>query len=430
MAGALLQRFINKYVWETRSEGTFNLENPNQAINGFMVDQILGGGGPVSYNDALTLSAFYRAIIIKSGVISSIPYKLYKKTANGRQEVKPSEHPVAAMFAKKVNPKTTKVVYMERLMGFYDIKGRHFARIIFNSFGQAVELVELKYADVTPVETDRKIVYKVLGFDKPLSSDEVIDISNFDGKGVLAQAQKDFELQMGTRDYGSKFFSGGGKPMGLFIPKGVVSDAQREAFLIAYKKQKMRNSDVALPQGWDYKELSVTPAEAGFLGAAQASVADVSRWTGVPLYKLADMSAATRNNVEQQSIEFLQDTMGPIGTKIEAEHNTKLLTLPSEADMYLELNWDAYIKTDTATKAEAFAKYIQNAIKTPNEVRALNNDPSLPNADKLLIQGATVPLDVAEQMGLNKSNPPQARSAEFTEDELLEMLMKITNGRK
>src|SRR5690348_9524674 len=104
MAGALLQRFVNKYIWETRSEGTFNLENPNQAINGFMVDQILGGGGPVSYNDALTLSAFYRAIIIKSGVLSSIPYKLYKKTANGRQEVKPSEHPVAAMFAKKVNP--------------------------------------------------------------------------------------------------------------------------------------------------------------------------------------------------------------------------------------------------------------------------------------------------------------------------------------
>src|SRR5690349_1169507 len=98
--------------------------------------------------------------------------------------------------------------------------------------------------------------------------------------------------------------------------------------------------------------------------------------------------------------------------------------------MYLEPNRDAYIKTDTATKAEAFAKYIQNAIKTPNEVRAPKNDPSLQNADKLLIQGATVPLDVAEQMGLNKSNPPQARSAEFTEDELLEMLMKITNGRK
>lgn len=427
----MLQRFFNKYVWETRSGGTFNLENPNQAINGFLVDQILGGGGPVSYDASLTLSAFYRAIIIKSGVLSSIPFKLYQKTDNGRKEIKPSEHPVAAMFARKVNPKTTKVTYMERLMGFYDIKGRFFARIIFNSFGEAVELQELKYSDVTPVETNRKIVYKVLGMDKPLSSDEVIDVSNFDGKGVLSQAQKDFELQMGTREYGSKFFEGGGKPMGLFIPKSVATAKQQEDFLNAYKKQKMRNSDVALPQGWDYKELSVAPAEAGFLGAAQAGVADISRWTGVPLYKLADMSAATRNNVEQQSIEFLQDTMGPIGTKVEFEHNTKLLTKPSEADLYLELNWDAYIKTDTATKAEAFAKYVQNAIKTPNEIRALNNDEHIDGADDLMIQGATVPIKVAAQMGLAKAAPPQARSiSEFSEDELLEMLMKITNGRK
>jgi hypothetical protein len=110
------------------------------------------------------------------------------------------------------------------------------------------------------------------------------------------------------------------------------------------------------------------------------------------------MSAATRNNVEQQAIEFLQDTMAPISSKFENEYNTKLLTLPGESDMYLEFNWDAYIRTDTITKAEAFAKYIQNAVKTPAEIREMNNDPFIEGSDKLFIQGATTPLDLQEQL--------------------------------
>jgi phage portal protein BeeE len=191
----------------------------------------------------------------------------------------------------------------------------------------------------------------------------------------------------------------------------------------AYNEAKANNGDVALPVGWDYKELSVAPAEAEFLGTSQAGVANISRWTGVPLYKLADMSAATRNNVEQQAIEFLQDTMGPIGTKFENEYNCKLLTLPSEEDMYLEFNWDAYIRTDTLTKAEAFAKNIQNAIKTPAQIRALNNDEFIEGSDKLFIQGATVPIDLQEKMILQpKTTPAAARKRRYSLPEIQKIL--------
>jgi HK97 family phage portal protein len=423
---ARFQEWFNRNIWETKS---VNLENPRAPINGFTLGEVLGGGGPVSYDSSLTLSAFYRAVVIKSGILSTLPYKLYKKTSTGRVEVKASDHPVARMFSKKVNSKMTKTVFLEKMMGQYDIRGAHFALISENGIGRAEELIYLPYDEVTVYETRGEIAYKVKGIEDSVPARRMIHIPNFEGKSVLKQAQDDFELAMNTRNYGSKFFKGNGKPLGIFIPKGnSVTDAQRAGIIDSFNKAKANNSDVAIPAGWDYKELSVPPDQAGFLGTAQASVADVSRWTGVPLYKLADMSAATRNNVEQQAIEFLQDTMGPISGKVENEHNTKLLTLPSEEDMYLEFNWDAYIKTDTITKAEAFAKNIQNGIKTPAEVRELNNDPFINGSDKLFIQGATVPIDLQEEMLKQpKAAPSAKRNRRYSLPEIQKILSEKYN---
>lgn len=454
---AKFQEFFNNYIWDTRKDAPevglseerddgkiYSFQTPYPQTPIWTLEQILGspaGGQVVSFDTALTISAFYRAVSIKSGVLSSIPYKLYRKTSTGRQEVKPSEHPVARMFSKKVNSKMTKTIFLERAMGQYDIKGNHYAMIKRNGLGQAAELIYVPHDDVQVFETSEGLFYKIRGVQNPVPGSRMIHVPNFGdgviGKSVLQKAAEDFALQMNARDYGSKFFADGGKLQGMFMPKDGArpTDPQRAELQKNYREIKKKNTTMAMPAGWDFKELSVAPVEAGFLGATQAGVADISRWTGVPLYKLADMSAATRNNVEQQSIEFLQDTMAPIGGKFENEHNVKLLTLESEEDMYLEFNWDGYIRPDTITKAEAFSKYIQNGVKTPDEIRALNNDPAKGGAaDKLFVQGATIPMDLQEKVLMAGSQRPQARRkkteqpGQLTIDDLLSMINTNGNG--
>jgi hypothetical protein len=46
---------------------------------------------------------------------------------------------------------------------------------------------------------------------------------------------------------------------------------------------------------------------------------------------------------------------------------------------------------------EAHATSIQNAIRTPNEVRDIENMPKMDNGDDLMIQGATVPIGTQGQ---------------------------------
>ena len=101
----------------------------------------------------------------------------------------------------------------------------------------------------------------------------------------------------------------------------------------SFREAKMQGGDVALPMGWDYKEISVPPAEAEWVLTNNFSVEVISRWFGVPTQKLGD-SKVKYNNVESMGIEFLQDTMSPIASKIEAEYTAKTFVLSSEEDMY------------------------------------------------------------------------------------------------
>ena len=65
-----------------------------------------------------------------------------------------------------------------------------------------------------------------------------------------------------------------------------------------------------------------------------------------------------------------------------------------ESDFEVRFNVDSLLRGDLKTRMEAHATAIQNGIKTPNEVREKEGLEPLPAVDDLMIQGATVPIEV------------------------------------
>src|SRR5690606_11831095 len=64
-----------------------------------------------------------------------------------------------------------------------------------------------------------------------------------------------------------------------------------------------------------------------------------------------------------------------------------------------------FIKMDSNAKAQLHASWVQNGLKTRNEIRSLNNDPAVPGADELTVQVSLTPLD---QLPKATSQPGQA----------------------
>lgn len=400
MAQGLFQKVFNKLVWNTEARYV-NLENPKVPINGWTLDQALGGnisgtGRSISANGALTLSAVYRAVAIKAGFISSLPFQVFRKTDKGREL--DTTHPASYLLSRRPNNKLSKTVYFDRAMNHFELQGNHFAFIQHNGIGKPTSLNLEKPENVTVIEGIDSLIYKLKGVEDLVPSYKMIHVQNMgdgcNGKSVLSYMREDASLMMDIRGYGESFFGRGGKPAGLVLPKRDVTPTQRQEMKHSFTEAKMQGGDVVMPWGWEYKEMSIPPKDADWVVSNDITVSMVARWFGVPTQKLGD-SAVKYSNVEFMGIEFLQDTMAPIASKFENEYTNKLFPLSSEANLYAEFNLDAYLRADSVSKAEAMAKRVQNGLLTPNEGRALDNRDAKEGGDDLMMQGATVPIKMA-----------------------------------
>lgn len=406
MAGKF-QEFFNRYVWDTEKRYG-NVSVPSSiSMHELFGTNTSKSGRAINASGALTISAVYRAVAIKAGFISSLPFQVFQKTDKGRIL---AAHPVADLLSKRPNGKLSKVVFFDRAMQHYELYGNHFALIVRNGIGRVDRYELLHPNNVTVIEGKNELVYKVKGMEDLVSADNMIHVPNMgdgvNGKSVLSYMREDASLMLDVRDYGTSFYGNGGKPAALLIPKQNASTTQRQEMKQSFQQAKQQGGEVALPFGWEYKEISIPPKDADWITTNDFAISTVARWFGVPTQKLGD-SQVKYSNVEFMGIEFLQDTMGPITAKFENEYTYKSFMLSSEANLYAEINLDAYLRADSMTKAEAIARRIQNAQLTPNEGRALDNRPAMEGGDDLFIQGATVPISLQKEMMKTKQPVPR-----------------------
>ncbi len=81
---------------------------------------------------------------------------------------------------------------------------------------------------------------------------------------------------------------------------------------------------------------------------------------------VGDLERATFSNIEQQSLDFLQNTLSPYLNRIESRINMILPTGYS-----IKFDDSVLTRGDTKARSELAAKYISLGVWSPNEVRAM-----------------------------------------------------------
>jgi phage portal protein BeeE len=85
-------------------------------------------------------------------------------------------------------------------------------------------------------------------------------------------------------------------------------------------------------------------------------------------------------------------------SQFESELNLKLFGRENKENLYCKFNLDGLLRGDLKSRMEAHAMAINTGIRTPNEVRIKENLPAKKEGNKLMIQGATVPIASQGQM--------------------------------
>jgi HK97 family phage portal protein len=228
--------------------------------------------------------------------------------------------------------------------------------------------------------------------------------------GPIKQGAAIIQLALAMNTYGSTFFSGGGiPPLALIGPLAAGPEAQKRALADVQRAIDAARASstpiTAIPTGYELKPIGIDPDKGQMTDGQRFVVEQIARLFNLPPVFLQDLTRATFTNSEQQDLHLVKHLVGQWAEAFEQECNLKLFG-QRNGGRFVEHNLDGLLRGDFKTRAEAVASLVQCAVYQPEEGRKYMGQPDSgdPNAKKLYMQGATVPLGTQPEPG----TPPPA----------------------
>ncbi len=167
-----------------------------------------------------------------------------------------------------------------------------------------------------------------------------------------------------------------------------LGEAQRQETIETLMQTYRETSGniLLLESGVTAKSLNLSPVDNKLFEVEKISRSKVAMVYNIPPHLLGDYSDASFSSQEQQMLEFLMLTMLPIVTAYEQELNRKLLTKEERRRGYhFEIDMNAILRADAATRADVHQKAIRGGWETPNEARADYGRDKDPSGNKLMV---------------------------------------------
>jgi len=356
----------NPLLWNIRQYGS-------QSISGEIVTE----------ETALTYSAFWNAVNLISGTIASLPCNLMQRKSRGADIY--TESTAYDVMHTRWNPYMTAKVGRQVITAHVLTWGNGYAEKVVNGLGELIELWPIAPDRVTKIDLiENDLVYTIRTKDGPkyLPRRNILHLhglgfDGFQGYSVVAMARKNLGLGMAMETYGSKFFANGINPGAIIKHDGTVENIKemREALSEAYAGLGNTHRLMLLEDGMDFEEIGVKPEDSQFLQSRQFQITDIARWFNLPPHKLKDLSKSSFNNIEQEQISFVTDSILPWLIDFEQEYNTQLLTDGQRLKDKLYFNHivEGLLRADAKSRAQYYALMKRNGFMSINEVREKEN---------------------------------------------------------
>ncbi|MCZ4341526.1 phage portal protein [Sphingomonadaceae bacterium G21617-S1] len=240
-----------------------------------------------------------------------------------------------------------------------------------------------------------------------LLTDDMVNVES-----AVTLGEKALQLALAMNDYASQFFAGGGvPPLSLEGPIAAGADAQKRAMAEVQRAiDASRQSEkpiFALPPNYKLSQVGYDPAKGQMVEARLFQIQELARVLQLPPVFVQDLSKGTMSNTEQQDLFVVKHVITQWCVALEQEMNLKLFG-QMKGERYVEHDVDGLQRGDFLSRLQGLAQGVQNALLSPDEGREILGRPSKGgNADKLFIQGATIPIDTMGQQDAdpNKQNP-------------------------
>lgn len=388
------------------AEKRASLENPAVPLSAASLFDFGGrseSGVVVTDESALEVPAIWDAVNFLAGTLASLPIHVFQKTDAGQERASPELEQIL-----NVAPSEYETSFDWRKYTFDQVftHGRAFSIIERDNAQRVINIIPLDPRDVTVQEipdftTARKVVQYVHNKSrKAYLFTDVIDTTWLRHRDMVSHyspihVNRDIiGLAISATKYGSKAFQSGGVPpavlQGPFQSAAAAVRASDDIANTMAKLARMGRPVMALPLGHELKSVGFNPEQMQLVELKRFMIEEIARIYSLPPTFLQDLTNGSFSNTEQQDLHFVKHTLARWVRQFEQELTLKLFGRNSP--MFVKMNLDGLLRGDLKNRMEAHSTAIQNGIKTPNEVRKLEDLAPKNGGDNLMIQGATVPL--------------------------------------
>ena len=368
-------------------------------------------GKNVNERTAMQTTAVYACVRILSETIASLPLHTYKYTDDGKE--KDYTHQLYHLLHDEPNSEMTSFVFRETLMSHLLLYGNAYAQIIRDGRGRVISLYPLLPDKMRVDRGTNKEIYYIYYSDNDgqilLRKEDVLHIPGlgFDGLigySPIAMTKNAVGLAIAAEEYGSKFFSNGANPGGVLEHPGVLKDPGkvRESWNSVYGGSSNSNRVAVLEEGLSFKSISIPPEQAQFLETRKFQVNEICRIFRVPPHMVADLEKSSFSNIEQQSLDFVVNTVRPWLVRWEQAIGQKLLLPNEKGKTFVNFNVDGLLRGDFQSRMTGYSIARQNGWMSADDIRELENMNKLPKGmggDKYLVNGNMLGINKAEQNG-------------------------------
>ena len=346
----------------------------------------------INNNTAMTISAVYAAIRAISEDIAKLPLILYSRLDDGGKE-RAIGNPLFRLLHDSPNDEMGSFDFRETVTGWAMSWGNGYAQIERGAGGRARALHILPTPGVLPDRLrDGTLFYDVQTneINRAFPAQDIFHIRGMSSDGIkgwnpIGLARESLGHTMAIDRYGATFFGNNAMPGGVLEHPAHLekedADRLRESWEDIHKKVSGSHKVAVLEEGMKWHQVGLPAEDAQMIEAGQFRVEDVARWFRIPLHKLQNLLRATFSNIEEQSLEYVQDTLTPWAVRWEQEIQRKLIPLGEQSTLFAEHLFAALLRGDMKSRSEALQIQRRSGIINADEWRAIENMNTLPNGE-------------------------------------------------
>lgn len=380
-------------------------------------------------NDAQSEATYFACIKVLSESVGKMTCRLLQQNADGG--VKAMRHEALyGIIADRPNPYMSAVTFWATMERSRNHHGNAVALI--EGAGHKMKLwpipweeVEVWYDDAKRIDNvpDVYYIWSTPEGNFTFKSEEVLHLkTSMSADGITGLSVQEIlastvQSNIKSQDVVNKLYDNGFTAKAVLQYTGSLSDKNAQKFVKGiedYATGKMKDKGVSnivpIPIGATLTPLNMKLTEAQYVEIRKYTALQIASAFGIKPYHIGDYGKESYASQSAQQLSFYVDTLLFILKGYEQELNYKLLTAQQRNKGYhFKFNVASILRADLKTQIETLSLGVSSFLYMPNEARELLDLPAVPGGDRLLGNGASIPVDMA---GVQYANATTAEGGE------------------